>query len=119
MYIDQVFIDLKNHSNLFTRVRKQAWTHAWNQAYKQARGQLYCHAHIQAWEQVYDQARDQAYFVAQDALLALFVYDDTNKYLIIPADQAIVYGELVGDNQYILIKPYLLVKNEIASLLTT
>jgi C-terminal processing protease CtpA/Prc len=134
IHIDQVLVDLKNHANLFTRVRKQAWNQAWQQAWKQAwnqardqaRDQVYDQArdqaHIQAWEQVYDQlyvhARDQTYYVATNALLALIAYDDASKYLTIPIDQAMVYGELVDDNQYILLKPYLLVQHEIALLAT-
>jgi hypothetical protein len=134
IHIDQVLVDLKNHANLFTRVRKQswyeardqAWDHAYHRAYSQAydqardqaRDQVYDQARDQAWDQAWDQALVQAYYVATNALLALIAYDDASKYLTIPIDQAMVYGELVDDNQYILLKPYLLVQHEIALLAT-
>jgi hypothetical protein len=51
-------------------------------------------------------------------LLILIAYDDAGKYLTIPVDQAMVYGELLSDNQYILLKQYLLVKQKIAELST-
>jgi hypothetical protein len=126
IHIDQVLVDMGKHQDLFVHVwdqvydqaRGQAYKQAWNQAHVQARIQVWKQARNQAYDQARDQARHNAYYVARAALLALFVYDDTNKYLTIPADQAIAYGELVRDNQYILIKPYLLVQKEIALLAT-
>jgi hypothetical protein len=158
IHIDQVFIDLTNHQDLFVSAwqqargqpREQAYKQAYKQAHvqariqvwKQARSQVYeqtreqvlaqvCdQARIQVWKQarsqVYEQTRDhaweqtlsRAYDTAGHALLALITYDDASKYLTMPADQAMVYGELVFDNQYILLKPYLLVQKEIALLAT-
>jgi hypothetical protein len=126
IHIDQVLVDLANHQDLFVSAWQQAWKQACKQAYKQAHDQ----GRKQVWDQALNQARDhalnqawrharsQAYDTARCALLALIAYDDASKYLTMPADQAIVYGELVGDSQYLLLKPYLLVKNEIALLAT-
>jgi hypothetical protein len=132
IHIDQVLVDLIKHQDLFFQASvqvldqtyEQAYDQAYDQAYKQARdqarAQVYDQARGQAWEreQAYNQARHNTYYVARNALLALIAYDVASKYLTIPADQAIVYGELVGDSQYILLKPYLLAKHEIALLAT-
>jgi hypothetical protein len=138
MYIDQVLGDLKNHQDLFAKVYEhtpaqiwpndpelaRVWEQMYNQirgqtrfqAYEQARDQAYEQAYSQARDQAYEQARHNAYYVARAAFLALFAYDDASKYLTMPADQAMTWGELVGDDQYILLKPYLLIKHEIALL---
>jgi hypothetical protein len=143
-YIGQVLVDLDKHKDLFAHVHvpddvfgqvlKQSWAHsqarayeqAWTQAYNLSRAHVFKQALIQAYEQTRGQAlikaRDhalvQAYYVATNALLALIAYDDANKYLTIPVAQAIVWGELVSDDQYILLKPYLLVKHGIVLLAT-
>jgi hypothetical protein len=140
--IDQVFEDLTNHPTVFAKAYNQAWAQswsqardqageqvrvqarkqalkqAWNQAYSQARAQVYHRAYSQARDQARDHALVHAYYVVQTALLSLIAYDDASKYLIIPADQAMVYGELVSNGQYTLLKPYLLLKHEIALLAT-
>jgi hypothetical protein len=138
IHIDQVLIDLKNHPGLFAKVWSQAWEHAWelagDQAWEHARDQageqVRVQARIQVWKQAWEHARDQAwdkardhalvqaYYVATNALLALIAYDDAGEYLTVSADQAMVYGELVSNGQYTLLKPYLLLKHEIALLAT-
>jgi hypothetical protein len=138
MYIDQLFEDLAKHQDLFLQAynleydqayyqaRKQARNQARDQVCDQARKQAWDQARNQAYDQAWDQARvrarvqawDQVFYVARDALLILIAYDDASKYLTIPIDQAMVYGELLSDNQYILLKQYLLVKHEIALLAT-
>jgi hypothetical protein len=123
IHIDQVLVDLKNHSNLFV----SAWQHARGQPREQAYKQAYKQAHVQARDRAYHQAWDHAWYklrhnacyVVQTALLSLIAYDDASKYLIMPVDQAIVYGELISDRQYILLKSYLQVKHEAALLATT
>jgi hypothetical protein len=122
IHIDQVLGDLKNHPDLFLQAYNLEYDQARVQAWDQAHHRAYSQARDQAWDQAWNQARDHAlvhaYYVAQDALLALIAYDDASKYLTIPIDQAMVYGELLSDNQYILLKPYLLIKHEIALLAT-
>jgi hypothetical protein len=123
IHIDQVLVDLTNHIALFMpayqQAHLQARNQAWDHAYSQARDQAYYVATNALLALVaYEQAWDQVFYVARDALLILIAYDDASKYLTIPADQAIVYGELVSDNQYILLKQYLQVKQKIAELIT-
>jgi hypothetical protein len=117
-YIAQVLVDLKNHPDLFARVWDQAQDQAYIQAWVQAREQVRDQACSQAWDQAWDKSRHNTYYVARTALLSLIAYDDASKYLIMPVDQAIVYGELVSDSQYILLKQYLQVKQKIAELVT-
>jgi hypothetical protein len=110
-HIDQVLVDLKIHPIEFGNVWDTADSIAW------ATASAACHAQAErgsAWGSAWDVPMVSSRSAARTAILALIAYDHADEYMTMTPNQAQVWGELSGDPVYVLLRPYLQIRVQIA-----
>ena len=109
-HIDRVIASTKAQPKIWSEIWNAAWEEAWNAAY----GTVYRAAWGDARNAAYDAARlavyyNAVYYVAYNAargsILALFVYNDSAKYLDMPSDRLKTWALLSEEPAAILLLP--------------
>lgn len=108
-HIDRVLVDLKSHPTEFGNVRDAPDGIAWNSACAATSNE----ARREAWDKAWDVPMVSSRAAARNAILALIAYDHAGEYMTMSPGQALVWGELRGDDAYVLLRPYLLVRAQI------